>query len=198
MMKRDLAIGLLAPIGVFVLLLILGYFAIDQGSSPEILDQSVTQASSGDVDPFDAESDPFADDVAPTDGQYATYLENIAAGLSKWVQIVCGAGAVCAIFWFIAATIQQKKVVGPSGQDNSFVAWIVGLVLYAVITGVAYVYVIEPLEIDGLMDDAKFWAFVGLAWVSGLIAYWLATFFASSPVMAPSVPFAHLKSRSKD
>lgn len=191
---NDLAKGLLAPFVVFALLVALGWLAIDQATdSAAILNPEV---SAPDVPASDPTADPFADDSsAPVEGQIQTYLDDIADGLFTWVIVVTAAGLACAILWFFISQRVQSRVVAPPGQSRAFPAWVGALIVYAAICAVSYFYFIEPLGIDATMDNSLFWAFIGLAAVLGLGAYWVATAIAASPVMKPSVPLAARRAR---
>jgi len=192
---NDLFKGLLAPIIVFAILMAVGWFAIDQSTgSAAILDQSVSAVS---APSGNATADPFADDAAtPAEGQIQTYLDDIAAGLFNWVVIVSGAGLASAVLWFGISQRLQRNVVAPTGQTIAFPAWVLCLIVYAAVCAIFYFYFIDPLGINETMDDTMFWAFVGLAAVLGLGAYWIATAIAASPVMKPSVPLAARQARS--
>jgi hypothetical protein len=182
--------GLLVSIFIFLIVGLIGWIALYQITTPAILDQAVTQVPSGgggEAELFDLDS------TTSTQGQFETYLEDIADGLLKWIFSISVLGCASTLAWFSWSLALQRKVVGPSGQNSAFPAWVALALVYVLGCGFIYAFVISPLHINEAMDDTTFYIFIFGGVLSGLASYWATTRLAATPVMKPSVPFAAWK-----
>lgn len=202
--------GLLIATGVFLVL-----FAIASGAivyrtqdsrvvNQTIIDKTTNESAappSARASPSGADSSataldptagPAASNVDSSGQELKLYLDTARTGLLAWCTMALAAGLLASIGWLAHASGRAKVVQGPLGFRSARPGWLLGLLIFFVLTFVATFVELKGLGLAAILAPEAIITTLLLCIALGSVGYYISTAVGVSKVMRPSVPLATL------